>query len=97
MWPTIDQSQKIQTVHAAHIKKNSQHHTVWEKCKSKWREGISSYTSEWPSWKTLQITNVGDSVNKRETSHTAGGKVNWRATKTYVSYLKKQKTCEMIP
>ena len=71
------------------IKKNPQYHTLWEKCKSKWQEGISSYISEWPSWKTLQITNAGDSVNKRETSYTVGGKVNWRATKTYViCYLK---------
>ena len=73
------------------IKKNSQYHTLWEKCKSKWQEGISSYTSEWPSWKTLQITNAGNSVNKRETSYTAGGEVNWRATTENICKLLKTK------
>ena len=79
------------------IKKNSQYHTLWKKCKSKWQEGISSHTSEWPSWKILQITNAGNSVNKRETSYTAGGEVNWRATTENICKLLKKKTYQMVP
>ena len=33
--------------------------------------------SEWPSLISLQITNAGEGVGKREPSYTAGGNVNW--------------------
>ena len=38
---------------------------------------ITSYQSEWPSLKSLQITNVGESAEKREFSYTVGGNLNW--------------------
>ena len=39
---------------------------------------VSSYTSpEWPSSKSLQTINAGEGVEKRESSSTAGGNVNW--------------------
>ena len=34
--------------------------------------GIPSHQSEWPSLKTLQITNAAEDVEKREPSHTVG-------------------------
>ena len=34
-------------------------------------------TPEWPSLKSLQITNGGESVEKGEPSDTVGGNVNW--------------------
>ena len=37
----------------------------------------TSYWSEWPSLKSLQIMNAGEGVEKREHSYTAGGDVNW--------------------
>ena len=40
-------------------------------------EVITSYKSEWPSSISLQITNAGEGVEKREPSYTVGGKVNW--------------------
>ena len=33
--------------------------------------------SEWPSSKSLQITNVGEHVEKRKHSYTVGGNVSW--------------------
>ena len=33
--------------------------------------------SEWPSLKSLQITDAGEGVEKREPSHTVGGNVSW--------------------
>ena len=33
--------------------------------------------SEWPSLKSLKITNAGEDVEKREPSHTVGGNVRW--------------------
>ena len=44
--------------------------------KSKWQWGISSYWSEWPSLKWLQI-NATEGVEKREPSYTVGGSVSW--------------------
>ena len=35
------------------------------------------FTPEWPSLKSLQITNDGEDVEKREPSYTVGGNVNW--------------------
>ena len=34
-------------------------------------------TPEWPSLKSLQITNGGESVEEGEPSDTVGGNVNW--------------------
>ena len=39
--------------------------------------GITSHRSEWPSLKSLQITNAGEGVEKRELSYTVGENVNW--------------------
>ena len=36
-----------------------------------------SHQSEWPSLKSLQITNAGEDVEKREPSYTVGVNVNW--------------------
>ena len=37
----------------------------------------TSHQSEWPSSKSLQITNAGEDVEKKELSYTVGGNVNW--------------------
>ena len=39
--------------------------------------GIISCQLEWPSSKNLQTINVGEGVEKREASYTAGGNENW--------------------
>ena len=39
--------------------------------------GTTSHQSEWLSTVSLQITNAGEGAEKRETSYTAGGNVNW--------------------
>ena len=38
---------------------------------------FTPYQSEWPSSKSLQITNAGKGVEKREPPCTVGGNVNW--------------------
>ena len=38
---------------------------------------ITSYQSERPPLKSLQIINAGESVAKKESSYTVGEKVNW--------------------
>ena len=38
---------------------------------------ITSYKSEWPSPKGLQLINVGEHVEKREHFYTVGGSINW--------------------
>ena len=38
---------------------------------------VPPHTSEWPSLISLQITNTGEVVEKREPSFTVGGNVNW--------------------
>ena len=38
-----------------------------------------SHRSEWPSLKSLQITNVGEAVEKRKPFYTVGGNVNWHS------------------
>ena len=48
-----------------------------EKCKSKLQWGTTSYRSDWPSFKSLQIINAGEGVEKREPSYTVGGTVYW--------------------
>ena len=49
---------------------------IIEKCKSELQWGITSHWSEWPSPKNLQTINVGEGVEEREPSYTAGGNVN---------------------
>ena len=39
-------------------------------------QNYNEVPSEWPSVKSLQITNAGGGVEKREPSYTAGGNVN---------------------
>ena len=39
--------------------------------------GVTSHLSEWLSSKSLQITNVGEDVEKREPLYTVSGNVNW--------------------
>ena len=39
--------------------------------------GTISHRSEWPSLTSQQITNAGESVEKREPSYTVGGNVSW--------------------
>ena len=38
---------------------------------------ITSQRSEWPSSKNLQTVKAGEGVEKRESSYTVGGNVNW--------------------
>ena len=56
-------------------RKDAQHCSLLEKCKSKLQWDITSHWSEWPSSKSLQ-TNAGEGVEKREHSCTVGGNVN---------------------
>ena len=37
----------------------------------------TSHRSEWPTLKSLQITNSGEGVEKREPPYNIGGYVNW--------------------
>ena len=57
--------------------KNAQHCSLLEKWKSKLQWGITSYQSEWPSSKNLQIINAGEGVEEKELSYTVSGNVNW--------------------
>ena len=64
-----------------------------EKCKSKLQWDTISQWSERPSLKSLQITNAGEGIEKREPSYTASGNINWcnHYGKTIWRSLKKQK------
>ena len=42
-----------------------------------YNEVPQSHGSEWPSLISPQITNAGKSVEKRESSYTVDGHVNW--------------------
>ena len=59
-----------------YIKRCSASLTI-NKCKSKPQWGIISHQSESLSPKSLQTTNAGESVEKREPSYTVGGNANW--------------------
>ena len=59
------------------IWKDTQHHSLLEKHKSKVQWDITSHQSEWPSSKSLQTVNVGEGVEKGGCSCTIGGNVNW--------------------
>ena len=48
-----------------------------EKCKSKVQWGTTSHQSEWPSLESLQISNAGEGMEKREPSYTTGRNVRW--------------------
>ena len=54
-------------------------HSLLEKFKSKLKWDIASHQSEWPSSKSLQTINAGESVEKRVCSCTVGGNVNWNS------------------
>ena len=58
-------------------RKDAQHCSLLEKCKSKPHWGITIYQSEWPSSKSLQTINAREGVQKRECPYTVGGNVNW--------------------
>ena len=63
-----------------------------EKCKSKTKGGITSHLSEWLSLKSLQITNVGEDEEKRESGKLLMGIWIGRATmKIVCSFLKRTK------
>ena len=59
-----------------HTWKDVQHRSLLEKGKAKLHWDITSHHSEWPSSKSLQAINAGESVEKRERSCTVGGNVN---------------------
>ena len=46
-------------------------------CKSKLQWGNTSHGSEWPSLKSLQITNAGEGVEKTEPSYPVGRNLSW--------------------
>ena len=50
--------------------------SIIKKCKSNLQQGITSHQAEWPSRKSLQMTNGGEDVEKSESSYTVGGNVN---------------------
>ena len=71
--------------------KEAQHCLLLEKRKSKLQWDISHH-SEWPSSKSVQTTNAGDGVEKREISCTVGEKCKliqplWRTVWTYLKKL----------
>ena len=57
--------------------KNVQYLWLLEKCKSKVPWDTTSHQSKWPSLMSLQITNAGEDIEKRELFYTVGGNVNW--------------------
>ena len=73
----IDISPKKTYRWPTNTRKDAQHCSFLQKCKSKLQWGITSHLSEWPSLKSLQTVNAGKDVEKREHSCTVGGNVNW--------------------
>ena len=73
-------------------RKDAQHRSLLENCKSKLQWGITLYLSEWPSSKSLQTINAGEGVEKREPSCTVDGNVNCysHCGRQYGDSLKKQ-------
>ena len=65
----------IQTVNR-HLKRCSTS-LILETYKSKLQWGATSHWSEQPSSKSLQATNAGEGVEKREPSYPTGGNVSW--------------------
>ena len=60
--------------------KDTQHHSLSEKCKSKLQWGTISCQSERLLSKSLQAVNAGEGVEKREPSYTVDGNVNLYTT-----------------
>ena len=54
---------------------NNQHDNLLEKFRSKLQWGTTSHQSEWPSSKSLQTTNAGKGMEKREPFYTVDGNV----------------------
>ena len=57
-------------------RRDSQHHSLSEKCKSKPQLGTITRQSGWLLSKSLQAINAGEGVEKREPSYTVGGNAN---------------------
>jgi len=57
-------------------RKDVQHHSSLEKCKSKSLWGTLHHP-EWPSSKSLQTISAGEGMEKKEPYYTFGGNVNW--------------------
>ena len=58
-----------------------------------------SHPSEWPSSKSLQTINAGEYVEKRESSYTVSGNVNWyshygNSTEVPLRKLKTELPCD---
>ena len=64
-------------IQMANTWKDVQHSSLLEKCKSTLQWDITSHQSEGPSSKSLQTTNAGKGVEKREHSCTVDGNLNW--------------------
>ena len=66
---------------------------LFEKCKSKLQQGITSHQSEWPSLSSPQITNARGVMEKKEPSYIVGGNVSWSSDygKQYEGFSKNQK------
>ena len=64
--------------------------SLLKKCKSKLQWSITSHQSKWPSLKSLQITNIGEGVEKREPFYAVFGNANWysHSEKQYGGSLK---------
>ena len=60
-----------------HMSRCSTSLIIKEMQKSKLQWGTTSRQSEWPSLISLQQTQAGEGVEKREPSCTVGGNVNW--------------------
>ena len=79
------------------IWKDTQHHSLLEKCKSKPQWCIRSHGSEWPSLKNLRTINAGEGVEKRELSCTVGGNVIptiWHSGKGQTTETKSMSSCQ---
>ena len=61
--------------------------------KSQLQWGTTSHWSEWPSLTSLQVTNAGEGVEKKERSYPVGGHVSWcsHCGKQYGGCSKKKK------
>ena len=57
--------------------KDTHHHSLSEKCKSKPQWGTITRQSGWLLSKSLQAINAGKGVEKREPSYTVGGNANY--------------------
>ena len=76
-----------------HMKRCSTLLTEKRKSKSQWV--FTSHLSEWLSSKNLQITNVGECVEKRELLYRVGGNVSWLThyKKQYAAAAKSFQSC----